>query len=360
MRITGLINRVAGEPHGRTSPFRLTLEFLILVLATVSVVLVLLVVWEREKSEEELLSEMKVVGRAFFDQIMVARTWNALHGGVYAETSPETPPNPYLEEPDRDMTSTDGKRFTKINPAYMTRQMSEISAVSHGYKFRVISLRPVNPSSSPDSWERSTLMAIEKNRLPEGALIYRDSEGNRLFRYLKPLTTEEACLKCHAKQGYRQGDVRGAVSITVPMAHYDSLQSAKLRRTVISLVSISAAGFLLLSLVTFYLGRRLSREIEKNIERGKLTAIIELAGAAAHELRQPMTVVHNLLSFFKEKAKHREAVTEQELKIIEDQCVRMNGTIDKMLNITSYNTKPYVGETRIVDLEKSTNDKGTK
>jgi len=86
-------------------------------------------------------------------------------------------------------------------------------------------------------------------------------------------------------------------------------------------------------------------------------AVVELAGAAAHELRQPMTVVHNLLSLFKEKVRHQENVTEEELKIIDAQCVRMNGTLDKMLNITSYKTKPYVGNERIVDLEKSAESK---
>jgi hypothetical protein len=352
-----VIDKVARDHPGLTSPLRLTLIFLALVLITVAVVLASLIVWEREKAQEALISEMKVVSSAFFDQIMVARTWNALHGGVYAEQTSETQPNPYLDEPGRDIMTTDGKRLTKINHAYMTRQMSEIAAVNRGYKFRVVSLKPVNPSFSADPWEANTLTAIERSNSPEGFVIDRDHEGNRIFRYLKPLFTEQACLKCHEWQGYKQGDVRGAVSISVPMAHYDSVHAAEVRRTVVSLVSISGAGFLLLSVVTLYLGRRLSSEIEKNVERRKLVAVVELAGAAAHELRQPMTVVHNLLSLFKEKVRHQENVTEEELKIIDAQCVRMNGTLDKMLNITSYKTKPYVGNERIVDLEKSAESK---
>lgn len=30
------------------------------------------------------------------------------------------------------------------------------------------------------------------------------------------LETEEACLKCHARQGYREGDIRGGISVTFP------------------------------------------------------------------------------------------------------------------------------------------------
>jgi diguanylate cyclase (GGDEF)-like protein len=33
---------------------------------------------------------------------------------------------------------------------------------------------------------------------------------------MAPLRTERACLKCHAKQGYREGDIRGGISVTLP------------------------------------------------------------------------------------------------------------------------------------------------
>ncbi len=37
------------------------------------------------------------------------------------------------------------------------------------------------------------------------------------MRYIAPLYIEEGCLKCHSHQGYRVGDVRGAISITLPV-----------------------------------------------------------------------------------------------------------------------------------------------
>lgn len=33
---------------------------------------------------------------------------------------------------------------------------------------------------------------------------------------MAPLVTEDKCLKCHAFQGYRVGDVRGGISVTIP------------------------------------------------------------------------------------------------------------------------------------------------
>ena len=37
------------------------------------------------------------------------------------------------------------------------------------------------------------------------------------MRFMRPLITEEGCLKCHATQGYRVGDVIGGISVSIPM-----------------------------------------------------------------------------------------------------------------------------------------------
>ncbi len=37
------------------------------------------------------------------------------------------------------------------------------------------------------------------------------------MRLIRPLRTEQACLRCHGKHGYREGDIRGGISIAVPM-----------------------------------------------------------------------------------------------------------------------------------------------
>jgi PAS domain S-box-containing protein len=38
------------------------------------------------------------------------------------------------------------------------------------------------------------------------------------MRLMSPMVTEQSCLKCHAEQGYKVGDLRGGISVSVPMA----------------------------------------------------------------------------------------------------------------------------------------------
>ena len=46
--------------------------------------------------------------RAFFDQIVLSRAWNAGHGGVYVPVTEKAQPNPYLDDPLRDLETNTG------------------------------------------------------------------------------------------------------------------------------------------------------------------------------------------------------------------------------------------------------------
>lgn len=162
--------------------------------------------------------------RAFFDQIVVSRTWNSGHGGVYVPITENTQPNPYLDDPLRDLETIKGIKLTKINPAFMTRQIAEIAVREKGVQFHITSLLPIRPGNKPSDWERVWLESFDKGNKEQGAFVQESADIS--FRYMAPLITKRSCLKCHAKQGYREGDIRGGISVTLPFfpkAHYLSL-----------------------------------------------------------------------------------------------------------------------------------------
>ncbi|MBF0551931.1 MAG: DUF3365 domain-containing protein, partial [Deltaproteobacteria bacterium] len=155
--------------------------------------------------------------QAFFELIAAARSWNAGHSGVYVPVTADTPPNPFLDIPDRDIKTTDGRVLTKMNPAYMTRQISEITSPTHSVRFHITSLKPIRPGNKADTWETTALKAIARDPQPKLELVPA-TDGKAVFRYMAPMLVEEACLYCHAKQGYKVGEVRGGTSITIPAA----------------------------------------------------------------------------------------------------------------------------------------------
>lgn len=165
-----------------------------------------------EKKEHERLAFE--TARAFLHQIVITRMWNSLHGGVYVPVTEKTQPNPYLEDPLRDLTTENGIKLTKINPAYMTRQIAEIADKSKGVKFRLISLDPIRPENIATNKEKQWLTSFENGSREAGAFFSKKSKS--YFHYMAPLFVQDSCLQCHAKQGYKQGDIRGGVSIIIP------------------------------------------------------------------------------------------------------------------------------------------------
>jgi len=152
--------------------------------------------------------------RTLFQEIVLTRAWNAEHGGVYVPVTEETKPNPYLEDPLRDLETVEGIKLTKINPAFMTRQIAEIAAREEGIQFHITSLNLLRPANKPSDWERGWLELFDKGYGEQGEFVW-EGDGTS-FRYMAPLITQKSCLKCHARQGYKVGDIRGGISVVLP------------------------------------------------------------------------------------------------------------------------------------------------
>ncbi|MFH1217621.1 MAG: diguanylate cyclase [Pseudomonadota bacterium] len=191
-------------------------------------------------------NELQIRARSHFNNIVITRRWNAMHGGVYVEKKPGVVSNPYLENPD--IISIDGKVYTRKNPALMTREISEIAAQEGIYQFHITSLQPLNPNNAPDDFEKEALTSFAAG-IKE--VFHKERQGDRVFfRYMAPLFTEESCLACHAKQGYKVGDVRGGVSVTFDIAETE--KNLKLQ-SIILLLLFCAVISLLLGIIYFYI-----------------------------------------------------------------------------------------------------------
>ena len=173
---------------------------------------------------------------SLFDQLVITRVWNAGHGGVYVPVTNDTQPNPYLDDPARDIEVAQNLKLTKVNPAFMTRQIAEIAAKQEGVRFHITSLKPIRPGNRPTARELRALRAFETGTKKVGEII--NEESGSYFFYMAPLKTEKACLKCHAMQGYREGDIRGGISVILPFIPKIPIMSLMLGHIGIGLLGV--------------------------------------------------------------------------------------------------------------------------
>lgn len=170
--------------------------------------------WNYRSAVDEQKNLSFQTARSFFQQIVLFRSWNAMHGGVYVPVTPDTQPNPYLQTDRREIAVNKNLVLTKINPAFMTRQVSELAMKRDGVRFHITSLKPIRPENRPSPEEENALREFETGVTEKGEIL-RSSSGGAFF-YMAPLKTEKRCLVCHAKQGYREGEIRGGISVTIP------------------------------------------------------------------------------------------------------------------------------------------------
>jgi PAS domain S-box-containing protein len=98
--------------------------------------------------------------------------------------------------------------------------------------------------------------------------------------------------------------------------------------------------------------QRLAQAQEQLIAQERQAIVAELAGAAAHELNQPLTSVMGYAELLKRRLEPG-APAFSAAEIIFNEAQRMAEIVRKIGKITKYETKVYVGQARILDLDKA-------
>ena len=240
---------------------------------SVSVYLVLLVVFwtlavaaaltfNVQQTFERVEDYARIQARTAFEKDIVYRRWNSGLGGVYVPVTEKTPPNPQLaNDPTRDIMGPNNKPLTKVNPAYMTRLVHELGELASGVRGHITSTLPIRGDNTPDPWEANALRRLEAENRREISEV-QVLDGKEFMRFISPLTTEKSCLTCHAFQGYKEGDQRGGISVSVPMAPLLAGAHVAIIR-----LALSHVGIWFMGVVVFIFGAsRLKRHMRERDE----------------------------------------------------------------------------------------------
>ncbi|MBC8208193.1 MAG: DUF3365 domain-containing protein [Desulfobulbaceae bacterium] len=241
--------------------------------------------WNFWQENKAVLNQARSEAKGLFHKDETYRRWAALHGGVYVPVTDYTRPSPFLAHvSERDITTPSGRNLTLINPAYMTRQVLDMTHEHSKVYGRITSLQPIHAGNTPDAWEKKALQSFENNGDDEVSII-EVIEGERYMRFIRPFYVEDGCLRCHEQQGYKLDDVRGGISTAVPLDHYYALRQKHFISLSIWHLSLYLFGVAVIVGSTRLLGTRIRENEtiskELNLDRERFRSLLALADLPA-------------------------------------------------------------------------------
>lgn len=248
-------------------------SFLISLCIVISILIASIFTFLANNTSRLMLQRVREQAITYLSLINTTKKWNYDYGGVYVEKENGVNSNIYLEKlginPD---IQCENKRVLTIrNHAIMTAEISHRSEQSDGVKFRLIGLWPIDSANTPDAFEQNGLKLFSQEKHDHYEMI--TDSATPLFRYISPLYAESSCLVCHKKPAIREGDVLGAVSISIPI--WDLLKETQRTRLIFLISAITLIGFLIS--ITYFMTFSLAKDLntaQATLQKMALTDVL--------------------------------------------------------------------------------------
>lgn len=199
-------------------PHTLRLKFVLYLGGILATCLAGLFFWNYTLARQSILDQVDQQARTLLQQVVITRAWVADHGGLFVLKKPGVTENPQLPKPH--IVDQNGQTYLMRNPALVTREISAYAEEAGLYRFRLTSLKLKNMANAPQDFERKALelfqaQGFEKSR--DGVAVQHLENDQAIYCRIAPLQVLPSCLECHRDQGYQVGEVRGGLSIIIPM-----------------------------------------------------------------------------------------------------------------------------------------------
>lgn len=252
----------------------LRLKFAVLFIMVVTVVLGAAGLWsalsQQKQAEKEMLEKAQVLAQE------MDAVW------TFFETN-------------QHQFKTDERGNYELYCVVAAKSVSKFFTAETDYTIHYTNVTTRRQSDAPDEFEAAALDAFLADPTLEEYYGIADYEktGTRVFRYLQPLHMGESCLECHGepageldsfgyqKEGKREGDIAGAVSIVMPIDLYLENIKGNIASSVFFYSCVLVMGF---AVILFGVSRLITKPLGKledatgRIEKGDFDVDVEGIG----------------------------------------------------------------------------------
>ena len=260
-------------------------------------------------------------------------------------------------------------KFTKkdisrwaATPAYSGRNVAKEVTQKFGFYIKQTSLKYRNPLNKPNKDEKRILEILQTKHLPEYWEIGKNTKGEKVIRYAKPLTIKQGCLKCHGIPGkqvpmklykalvkdygpvafnYKVGDLRGMVSVEVPMKQAEkAISKTKMMMLVGGVIALVVFIFIILIAINYFFERDIIKPIKKYadiLNENKDDLTIHLKEKGSPEIKTIARAINNFIDTLKNLVVN-----------IKSSATNLNNTSNQTQNLSSNLTKSVENQSNLI------------
>lgn len=204
------------------------------------------------------------------------------------------------------------------------------------YYVRQVSLRYRNPDNRPDPFETAWLTTFKAGKAKETWQV-AGTKGNKALRYMLPMVADQSCLTCHGSYdtapsfiqqrfprghfsyGYKEGEMIGAVSVSVPMEGLYKQIKTNIKRDIIYdgivlLIFIPITGWLIRRTILMPM-KAVATSISDVARTGNFSGRLEKTGV--NEIAELINSFNELMSELDRKTLQRMEAEERYRNFIE-------------------------------------------
>ncbi|WP_163808636.1 ATP-binding protein [Pseudodesulfovibrio sp. JC047] len=256
-----------------------------------------LAAWSAESEHHHFLSTAERRAKTLFEQMVLVRSWNTGRDGIFVKSTPDSPPNPHLKPQDRTLTTDNGTLYSRLNPAYMTRQLGVLSEKQGNVVFHIAGLEPMSATNTPDPWEKECLISFEWGGVERFQLV--DSPSGKLFRYMAPLKIEKKCLYCHPKSAGKKKTL-GGISVSFPAEALIAARKDSVSRIHITFTLIGLVGLAGIMVSTYQILRKRDEAQRANDAKSMFIANM------SHDMRTPLNGIMGMTELVEKRGLNTE------------------------------------------------------
>lgn len=196
-----------------------------------------------------------------------------------------------------------------------------------------------------------------------GAVLLLNSAAERILGWLRADLAADAVIDSFFREGHFQEFARrvhGTTERRIAGARSEVIaRDGEVIPVLLSAGTLHADGPGA-GMVVIFSDQRERLRIEERLARAQSelgrteqqSMIAELSGAAAHELNQPLTAIHGHAELIRRRGLDDPALT-RSAEVILREAGRMADIVRRLGQVSSFETKTYVGSAKILDLERS-------